>query len=156
MNYIFDIKVKDVRQRVGTLPMSEFFVKFPMDENRRTSKKVEELIQKYSLDLYNYNTDDDEDDTYLLLRNDYDKLIQDISNIYISKNYIGMMSWLIDRAFLVTPNIQSNNNNLISTIGTNKSLLLKVLYDVNPEAVLKCFSKNIMNTENKSTSKKAL
>jgi len=155
MNYIFDIKINDVRQRVGTLPMSDFFVKFPIVEDRRKSKKVEELIQKYSLDLYNYNIDEDDEASYLLLRSDYDKLIHDISNIYISKNYLGMMSWLIDRAFLVTPNIQSNNKNIISTINTNKSLLLKVLYDVNSDAVLKCFSKKNMYTEQNEISKKA-
>lgn len=145
MNYIFDIKVKDTRQRVGTLPMSDFFVKFEMDEDRRKSKKVEELIQKYSLDLYNYNINDDEDDydNYLLLRSDFEKLIKDIRSIYISKNYLGMMSWLIDRAFMITPNIRSNNASILSTINTNRSLLLKTLYDVNNDAFLKCFSKKI-------------
>jgi len=145
MNYIFDIEIGKYRNSASTLPMSYFFVKFPMNDDRRKSKKVEELIQKYSLFLYNYNVD--ENDEYLLLRHDYEELIGDIRSIYISRNYLGMISWLIDRAFLVTPNIRSNNSNIISTINTNKSLLLKVLYDVNPEAVLRCFSKRIMYTD---------
>lgn len=145
MNYIFDIQVGKYRNAASTLPMSDFFVKFEIDEDRRKSKKVEELIQKYSFDLYNYNISEDEDDNdnYLLLRSDFDKLIEDIRGVYISKNYLGMMSWLIDRAFMITPNIRSNNASILSTINTNKSLLLKTLYDVNNDAFLKCFSKKI-------------
>ena len=121
--------------------MSDFFVKHSVENDRRKSKKVEELIQKYSLELYSYNKQyaDDNNEEYLLLRDDFDKLIEDIRSIYISKNYQGMMSWLIDRAFLITPNIKSNNSSLKATINTNKSLLLKVLYDVNNETFLNCF-----------------
>lgn len=147
MNYIFDIRVGRYRNTATTLMMNEFFVKYPINDDRRKSKKVEELIQKYSLDLYNYNIEDDENDNYLLLRSDYDSLISDIKSIYISKNYLGLISWLLDRAFLITPNIRSNDSNILTTINTNKSLLLKVLYDVNSSAVLKCFSKTIMYTE---------
>ena len=156
MNYIFDVEIGKYRNSASTLPMSHFFVKFSMNDDRRKSKKVEELIQKYSLPLYNHNIEEDDEDEYLLLRNDYDELIHDIRSVYISRNYLGMVSWLLDRAFLVTPNIRSNNSNIISTINTNKSLLLKVLYDVNSEAVLKCFSRKIMYTEEDSTFKKAL
>ena len=143
MNYIFNVEVGKFRSSATTLPMSAFFIKYEMDDNKRKSKKVEELIQKYSLDLFNYNIDED-DENYLLLRSDYDKLIEDIRMTYISNNYLGLMSWLLDRAFLITPNIKSNNKNIISTINTNKSILLKVLYDVNSKALLKCFSRNIV------------
>ena len=148
MNYIFDIQVGKYRNTASTLPMSDFFVKFEMNEDKRKSKKVEELIQKYSFDLYNYNInyDEDENDNYLLLRNDFDKLIEDIRSIYISKNYLGMMSWLIDRAFVIGAGVKRNNSTIMSTINTNKSLLLKTLYDVNKEAFLQCFSKKIMYT----------
>lgn len=142
MNYIFNVEVGKYRNSATTLPMSEFFVKYNVELDRRKSKKVEELIQKYSLTLYENNVDASEDgESYLLLRQDFDDLINDIRQIYISKNYLGMMSWLIDRAFLITPNIRSNNDNILTTIHTNKSLLLKVLYDVNPEAFLMCFQR---------------
>jgi hypothetical protein len=150
MNYIFDIKVKDTRKRIGTLPMSDFFIKHELIEHRRKCKKVEELIQNYSLDLFNFNIDDcdDNNEQYLLLRHDFDKLISDIQTTYISKNYLGLMSWLIDRAFLITPNIRSNNSNILTTINTNKAILLKTLYTVNPDALLKCFiSKEKVDTE---------
>ena len=84
MNYIFDIEVGKYRSNATTLPMSEFFIKHNVDLDRRKSKKVEELIQKYSLMLYETNTDDEEDDSnYLLLRTDFDELIADIQQIYI-------------------------------------------------------------------------
>ena len=54
----------------------------------------------------------------------------------------GLMSWLIDRAFLITPNIQSNKNKTDRKTNENKALLLKVLYDINPQNVLQIFSKN--------------
>lgn len=144
MNYIFDIQVSKSRNAASTLPMSDFFVKFDMVEDRRKSKKVEELIQKYSFDLYNYNINEDEEDGYLLLRNDFEQLIEDIRCVYISKNYLGMMSWLINRAFCIGAGIKSKQEKVQSTINTNKSLLLKVLYDVNQDAFLKCFSKKIV------------
>ena len=148
MNYIFDIQVGKYRNNASTLPMSDFFVKFEINEDKRKSKKVEELIQKYSFDLYNYNIseEDDDYDNYLLLRSDFDKLIEDIRGIYISRNYLGMMSWLIDRAFSIGAGVKRNNTTIMSTINTNKSLLMKTLYDVNKDAFLKCFSKKIMHT----------
>lgn len=155
MNYIFDIQVDKYKSKEKTLPMSDFFVKFPIDENekRRKSRKVEELIQKYSLDLYSkYQKpknegcmdDEDEEDNYLLLRADFDDLIEDISKVYISKNYLGLMSWLIDRAFIITSGAKTNKDRSLTTINNNKAILIKVLYQVNPVAFLQCFSKNLI------------
>ena len=145
MNYIFEIKTKRFRSNEKTIPMDRFFVKYELNEERRKSKKIEELIQKYSLKLYNYNVDHDDDNfnDYLLLRNDFDELISDIRSVYISKNYLGLMSWLIDRAFKITPNMKSNNAKIASKINNNKAILIKVLYEVNEENLLKCFSGNI-------------
>lgn len=147
MNYIFDIKLPKYKSSKTTLPMDTFFVKYEMDENRRKSKRVEELIQKYSFELYDFHCNDNMSnynvDDYILLRNDFDELIKDIRSTYISKNYIGLMSWLIDRAFCISIGSKRNRHVLQSTINKNKSLLLKVLYDINPEALLLCFSKNM-------------
>ena len=150
MNYLCDLKLTKQRNENSTLPMSHFFNKYELETNRRQSKKVEELIEKYSLDLYDdwhskVGTELEEDaldENSLLLRSDFDQLIEDIKKVYISKNYIGLMSWLIDRAFLITPNIQSNKNKTDRKTNENKALLLKVLYDINPQNVLQIFSKN--------------
>ena len=142
MNYIYDLKLNKFKNKQSTLPMSYFFVKHELDQQRRKCKKVEELIQKYSLNLYDYNLsyENDLNEEYLLLRNDFDKLIYDIQTTYISKNYLGLMSWLINRAFLIGAGIKSKQHIMQSTIDTNKSLLLKVLYTLNPEAFMACFT----------------
>ena len=146
MNYLMEIKFEDSLSTEETLPMSYFFQKFELDnsdKDRRKSKKVEKLIEKYSLNLFNLYNDDIEKENYFLLKNDFDKLIKDIQITYISKNYLGLMSWLIDRAFMITPNIKSNNYKLKTQIDKNKSILLQTLYNVNPKLLLKCFSKSV-------------
>ena len=150
MNYLLGLNFNTNRSSLSTLPMNYFFNKYELETNRRQSKKVEELIEKYSLDLYDdwhskVGTELEEaalDENSLLLRSDFDQLIEDIKKVYISKNYVGLMSWLIDRAFLITPNIQSNKNKTDRKTNENKALLLKVLYDINPQNVLQIFSKN--------------
>jgi hypothetical protein len=59
--------------------------------------------------------------------------------MYISKNYRSLYSWLLDRAFSMTSAIKSNKQMIKSTISKNKSLLIKVLYSVNPKMFLECF-----------------
>lgn len=147
MNYLYSLNFKEYKPKTSTLLMSYFFIKHRLDVNRRTCKRVEELISKYSLQLYNYNTSNDLNDShdeedYLLLRSDFDELVRNIRSTNISKNYVSLMSWLIDRAFTITPDV-SRNKMLKTNLGTNKSLLLKVLYEVNPKCFLMCFSKKM-------------
>ena len=153
MNYLCDLKLTKQRNENSTLSMSHFFNKYELETNRRQSKKVEELIEKYSLDLYDdwYSKvgteleEDALDENSLLLRSDFDQLIEDIKKVYISKNYIGLMSWLIDRAFLITnatKRHQEGQHTINRKTNENKALLLKVLYDINPQNVLQIFSKN--------------
>lgn len=145
MNYLYNIRFKEYKPDTTTISMSDLFIKHKLDINRRTCKRVEELISKYSLNLYLYNiseTNDDENEHYLLLRSDFDELIKNIRSVNISKNYTGLMSWLIDRAFMITPDV-SRNKMIKTNLGTNKSLLLKVLYEVNPKCFLECFTKKM-------------
>jgi len=142
MNYLYNLNFDRFRNQTSTLPMSYFFIKHPLDINRRTCKRVEELISKYSLLSYLNNSSDSEFynpyENYLLLRSNFEELIQNIRSVNISGNYIGLMSWLIDRAFTITPDV-SRNRMLKTNLRSNKSLLLKVLYEVNPKCFLKCF-----------------
>ena len=69
MNSLYNININKFKNPNNTLPISEFFIKHEFDKkDRRKSKKVEDLIQKYSLNLYTkYKnlkdyTDDDEED----------------------------------------------------------------------------------------------
>lgn len=143
MNWVCDLNFKKYRSNSTTIPMSEFFIKHEMKEHGRKSRKVEELIQRYSLELYSYNTQNEKVDKedYLLLRYDFDKLVNDIQKVYISRNYLGMMSWLINRAFNIGAGVKRNVKN--NCIETNKALLLKVLYAVNQEAFLQCFKEKV-------------
>lgn len=142
MNYLYDLKFNKFRHQTATIPISHFFIKHPLDINRRTCKRVEELISKYSLSLFLNNTSNFEIyemlDSHLLLRSDFEELVQNIRSVNISNNYLGLMSWLIDRAFMITPDV-SRNKMIKTNLGANKSLLLKVLYEVNPKCFLKCF-----------------
>lgn len=141
MNYLYNLNFKKFRHQTSTLPIKEFFIKHPLDVNRKTSKKIEELISKYSFSLYLNNTSDSILESFentLLMRSDFDELIKSIRNVNISGNYIGLMSWMIDRAFKITPDV-TRNRMLKTNLGANKSLLLKVLYEVNPNCFLKCF-----------------
>lgn len=145
MNYVYRLKPKSYKPATSTLPIKDFFIKHELNEQRRISKKVETLIEKYSITLLgsiDNNVLDNEDD-YYLLSDDFDKLIEDIKQIYISKNYLGMMSRLINRAFIITPELQSQRFNLESRLKNNRAILLKTLYCVNADAFLLCFkSKN--------------
>lgn len=144
MNYIFDIETPKFRSEDSTLPMEDFFVKYPLDISEYSSKKIEEFIEKFSYILGLFNMDDNEDDgEYFVLHQDFDDLIEEIRQINISKKYIGLMSWLIDRAFCITPQMKRNKETKNSTLNKNRAVLLQTLYNVNKAALLKCFAKNI-------------
>ena len=141
MNKLMDIKFEEYRSEDSVLKMEHFFNKFNLEDNNRIkSKKVEDLIQKYSLNLY--KSSQDEDDEYLLMRSDFDDLIKEISSMYVSKNYIGLMSWLIDRAFYISGKVIGKKEIINSKTNENKSILLKTLYDINPQNILTIFGKN--------------
>ena len=106
------------------------------------------------MELHDYNTSDDNNTSdYLLLMDDFDKLIRDIQRIYISKNYLGMMSWLINRAFGIGAGVRRNKDNIDSKLYKNRALLLKVLYVVSPDVFLQCFvAKRTLNSDEGSQS----
>lgn len=141
MNMLSEIKFPEFAMKKGVLPMSYFYNQYQLDGNRRKSKKVEGLIEKYALGLYVSHMNND--DEYFLLRSDFEDMVEDIRQMYISKEYLGLMSWLINRAFCITPNMQAQSRVIQSKINKNKSILLKTLYSVNPNNLLEIFSKNI-------------
>lgn len=138
MNCLSEKRIDKYRSKNRTIPIAEFFIKHKLDINRKTSKKVEDLIEKYAFKIQGYNCEYGDTD-YLLLRSDFDDLIDTIRKTSISGNYIGLFSWLLDRAFEITPDVKRNCK-LNKKLNINKSLLLKVLYEVNPKALLQCFS----------------
>lgn len=151
MNWLCDLKIRIYKSRKSTLPMKYFFVQHNPDKDRRKSMEVESLIQDYSLSLYNkYQaglddgsvSDEDRAENFLVLQADFDELIKRIQRIYISGNYLGLISWLVNRAFCITSGVKRTKNvTMDSSTDKNKSILLKTLYKVNKEALLQCFSK---------------
>ena len=139
MNRIYSVKNSKIPKR-DTIPMNEFFVPHENKVTKHKSYKVEDLIEKYSLQVNQFGSNDDTDySDYLLLRSDYEDLLNSLRRITLSENYIGLMSWLINRAFMITSNIKSNKDSIDTKLSKNRSLLLKILYDINPKTFKKCF-----------------
>nr|DAU29350.1 MAG TPA: RNA dependent RNA polymerase [Caudoviricetes sp.] len=139
MNVLFDYKPPKIRSNESTLPMCYFYNHHQLKEDRRKSKKVEAFIEAYGLRLYQNAIDDIEDD--LILREDFENMVEDIKRVYISKDYLGLFSWLIDRAFHLRANLNGNGRKSKAKTDKNKVLLLKTLYTINPSNLLKIFQK---------------
>lgn len=137
MNVLSHIKFKNAPIKKGVLPVGYFLQEYELKESRRTSRRVEKIIEKYSLELLNSQLNND--DEYFLLRNDFEEMIEDIRKIYISKEYLGLMNWLVTRAFRLTPQAYQS----FSKTHKNKAILLKTLYEINPKCFLKVFSKHM-------------
>ena len=152
MNSLYDIKFRRYKSKSSTLQMDSFFVKYKLDENRRKCAKVEDIIEQYSLMLYyDYQSEQEEDDLnekendWILCESDFNDMITEIKQVYVSSSYLGLYSWLLDRAFLITNSINNdkNINDIKRMTDNNKALLMSVLYKINPQNLLKCFSKNV-------------
>jgi hypothetical protein len=143
MNYMSGLDLMRFRSEDSTLPISYFFVRHSVEDknDKRKCRKVEEFIQQYAKELYNFNTSSDRDwhdpsDVYLI-EDGFNEMIESIRKIYISKNYIELYSWLIDRTFNITVRVSCQKNK--STLNKNRSILLKTLYDINKNNLLQCF-----------------
>ena len=68
MNYLYDLSIPEFHSTETTLPMSHFFLKPVINVNRKSCKKVEELISKYSMKLFEYNTSESNEEGYLLCK----------------------------------------------------------------------------------------
>lgn len=142
MNYLKTVKINHFKPKESVLPMNYFFINKSYEAPRKTSKKVEELIEKYSLELFFYNTRCDKNEE-LLLREDFEQLIEDIRMTNISKSYAGVMSYLLNRALLITPTAKGQAKTMQTKLYKNRSLLMKVLYEVNKEVFMSLFKKNV-------------
>ena len=140
MNEVGKLKINRTYYSSPVIPIQEFFVNYEDKPYKRKCKQVEELIEKYSLQLH--KTQIDKDATYedwILLRSDYDKLLEDIRKLNLSNKYIGLMSWLINRAFMITPGIQRKSDTINTKLSKNRPILMKILYDLSPKMFLNCF-----------------
>lgn len=141
MNYLYNLKLDQFRSSQSTIPIEYFFKKYEIEKNRKTCKKVEEIIETYISKFYSEYTSDG-DDSYFLLKMDFDNMIHEITKVYVSSNYIGLFSWLIDRAFCLSVSQKQNQYKVKSKIKKRRSILIKALYDINSANLLKCLSNN--------------
>ena len=141
MNAVHSLSVGKASFKNDTIPIGEFFVAHENVETQKRSKSIEQLIEKYNLKIMESQKDKrlNKDIDYLLLRSDYEDLLEDIRRISMPNKYVGLMSWLINRCFIITPGAVRNRNKIQSKLNKNRSLLLKILYDLNPNLLLKCF-----------------
>lgn len=139
MNAVHSLTVGRMGFKNDVIPISEFFVKHENKETQRKSKRIEELIEKYNLEISDYQKSAKEQNDFLLLRADYEDMLDEIRHISMPDKYVGLMSWLINRCFAMTPDIIRNRNRIQTKLDKNRPLLLKVLYDLNPTIFLKCF-----------------
>lgn len=144
MNTVHSLSAGKMNYKNDMLPIQEFFINHENVETQKRSKAIEKLIEKYSLNyqafIIDHKRDYDEAD-WLLARTDYEDLLEDIRRIALPDKYVGLMSWLINRCFVMTPGMLRNRNNVQSKLSKNRSLLLKILYDLNPKTFKKCFKK---------------
>lgn len=145
MNYVYNLKHSYIKNKEATLPNSMFFKYYPHDVSRKSCKRVETMIETFAIKISEYNhghKEFNEDKDILLLRDDFDNLVAAIRGMRLSGTYVSLFSWLIDRAFVITPDV-ARNSLLATKLNKNKSILLKVLYESNKENLLKCFSNNV-------------
>lgn len=135
MNHLSSIRLPHPHTRSLTLPMDYFFHEFPLDLTYKQSRRVEAFIEKYSLRLYDNIGDPD---NHILLMTEYEDMLSDIRQLYVSSKSPGLFSWLLKRAFLPSRKL----NNRASKF--NRSLLMKTLYDVNKQALLAVLSENLV------------
>lgn len=146
MNAVHNLSVGKANYKMGTIPIKDLFISHENKIPQKRSKKIESLIEKYDLKLQSMVIDykksrDSVFDDFILLRSDYEDLLEEIRRIALPDKYLGLMSWLINRCFMMSPNMLSNKDKIQTKLNKNRSLLLKVLYDLNPKIFLKCFKK---------------
>ena len=139
MNYLYNVNLKPRYKETRRIPVQDLFVKHDLAESRRRSKRIEDMIVRYGLEVYNDYQGARSQEIYLLLRHDFDTLVDDIRRLSISKQNAGLMSWLIGRAFARIEKGDRTSRKARRAIRKNKPLLMRVLYTVNPEAFLMCF-----------------
>lgn len=140
MNIIYKMTFDKAVDEGNVIPIDKFWIKHETPTGKKLSKKIEKIIQDYSFDLHKFNVnEDDNTEQYLLLKDDYEKMIKEIQKLNSTRNNLGLFSWLLNRAFLIGAGTKRNRNKLLAKTNKNRALLLKVLYDVDKKCFLSCF-----------------
>ena len=149
MNFIYKLDFADGRSSRGSdgLKIEKFFVpqKTEGADSHRTPREVtvlEEAIEEFGLkELISVAFEGGrDDDSQSLLRMDFGEMLKKIRDACPHPS-AALCSALIDRAFCITPGQRRNKKTTNRKTDKNKSLMLTVLYALNPKGVLSCFKK---------------
>lgn len=140
MNYLYKLKFPKYPSRDATLPIGDFFISHPIGNERRRARKIEDFIEKYIVELWTLRVTRADIEDREASKVSFEELIEDIKKAKISKNSVGIMSWLINRAFRIGSGVRGNLNVMDSMTRANRVVLIKTLYEVSPESFLACFS----------------
>ena len=153
MNFIYNMQpYKKYKSKYESLPMEYFYINPNKNqESKKISRKqraTEDIISKYSLNLFKdsieeYIDSEEEHESFLLLSSDFEQMITDIKQKDVDTKVL--IPLLIDRAFCITSGQKRNKDRIKTRINKNRSILLKTLYSLDKDTLLKCFSKNIDN-----------
>lgn len=144
MNVLYNMNLyPEIDRSSPSIPMDKFFIQHSLEIPKIRSIRIERLIEKYSFKLgqFQQNSEDDSQDELLLLRNDFEQLINDLKQLNLGAKYLGLMSYLINRSLCITSKTKDGRNLTKSKTHNNRAILLKVLYTLNSEMFLKCFIK---------------
>lgn len=138
MNDIYNIKLPSYNPQTTTIPTTEFIRTYKCSgSNLKTSKKVGKWISDFSVDLFKSRLEEDNEE-YLLLRSNFEDMLNEIRKVGLSKKYLPIMSYLINQAF------QTDVKNS-SKLHKNRALMLRILYEIDPSDLLLIFSKDTSN-----------
>lgn len=150
MNKAATAKMERYNKGFTPIPISEFFIKHENNETRKVSRKIQNLIEDYNLEYFQYCSTRIEHgiDDYLLLRTDFEDLVDDIRKITLPDKYAGLMAWIIDRSLIITPAVAKNKDRISNMLRRNRVIMTKVLYTLNPKSFLKCFKSGTPDLKN--------
>ena len=148
MNYLYNLKFDNARPIDKKIDMDKFIVIHKAKNIASYSRKIQDMIVRYSIMLVNENkkNDDNELEQYLLERADFEDMIAEIRINSIPQKDAEIYSWLLNRAFLITPGVKGKRDTMNVSIRKNKPLLMKALYSASPKTFLKCFRNNKENS----------
>ena len=148
MNRLEELNFPYASNRNKKIKMEDILIPHELDLNRKKAKKVEEFIEKYAKQLSIFNRTQNfvlnNNDLYVLLVVDFERLVEDLRELTISKSNCGLFYYLIDRAFRIDTRTKNKakRGTLDSKLNKNKSILMSILWKLNPDALLMCFKQS--------------
>lgn len=143
MNTLYHLSSNSEKPSYSSIPIECFLMEYTPDKNTKIAKRIANMISDYSIDLFKFRSDDDDDnkEDYLILREDFEEIVEYIRTIKFSNKYISIVSWLLINVLTYDENQQELDYSTYVKLKKNKAIFTKALYEANPKVFLQCFSK---------------